>query len=561
MSEKLGSQHSAFSDAGSSIEHLPLLTPPLSAERPLAARRRFVSLLSDPRFQMGAILTAGVLLMGGQYGLYAHLDGRQVEGTFQIEGDFASSMRSVFRSQAAVNALGNLIANSARVLLAAAIGIAFVQVFWMYLRKREYSISQISAFMATNGSPFTLSSIATLFSPAFVLTLMALCSTAMTAITVVTPGSLTILPDQLVPNISCTVPTVDIARADFGYRAIPNLIPYVNPAIQQLVARVVVQETYFPLNSQNLTCNASCQYYVEFIAPALQCVNITDSVDFSVTLPALSAEATADGFGLVTLWNSTKEWDSGGLNITISFMQGQYFNGSWNFLPPQATRCTAYNATYGVTVLYSAAANTSTLNYAVEIHDKLFAVLPSNISNDTISEITQMACLADAFAIGLRGTITYTNNLGLIAQSTSVVQYSQITTALLSTHPLTLTVPEMMEFTSLSLLSGNFDFYDGSHSLITNQTTCMLSASVYQFERWRLLSTYGGCIGGAALCVLFGWFAVHTNEGGEALGFERLLESTRVLYGAGGSIAGDKGLPPDTKLVVTSGGHFVIAPG
>ncbi|KZP27673.1 hypothetical protein FIBSPDRAFT_853265, partial [Athelia psychrophila] len=82
-----------------------------------------------------------------------------------------------------------------------------------------------------------------------------------------------------------------------------------------------------------------------------------------------------------------------------------------------------------------------------------------------------------------------------------------------------------------------------------------LSASVYQYARWRLLATYGGCIGGAALCVLFGWFAVHMNEGGEALGFERLLESTRVLYGAGGSIAGDKGLPPDTKLVVTSGGH------
>ncbi|KZP09183.1 hypothetical protein FIBSPDRAFT_873897, partial [Athelia psychrophila] len=82
-----------------------------------------------------------------------------------------------------------------------------------------------------------------------------------------------------------------------------------------------------------------------------------------------------------------------------------------------------------------------------------------------------------------------------------------------------------------------------------------LSASVYQYARWRLLATYGGCIGGAALCVLVGWFAVHMNEGGEALGFERLLESTRVLYGAGGSIAGDKSLSLDTKLIVTSDGH------
>lgn len=113
------------------------------------------------------------------------------------------------------------------------------------------------------------------------------------------------------------------------------------------------------------TYSASGQYGIEFVALALQCVNTTDSVDFNATLPTLSNEVTEtvdiDYWEHVTSWNSTHEWDIDGLNIGITFKQGM-FNESWYFLPSQAFRCTAYNATYRVTVLYSAAADTSTLN-------------------------------------------------------------------------------------------------------------------------------------------------------------------------------------------------------
>lgn len=130
MSNITESLRSVIADGGHSVEHRPLLDPSVSAEPHLPARHRFKSLLSDHRFYMGAILIIATLLMGGHRGFFTHLDGRQVQKmTFQIdEGKIASSMRSIFRSQAVVNVLGNLIANSARVLLTAAIGITFVQV-------------------------------------------------------------------------------------------------------------------------------------------------------------------------------------------------------------------------------------------------------------------------------------------------------------------------------------------------------------------------------------------------------------------------------------------------
>ncbi|KAF7984121.1 hypothetical protein HWV62_16748 [Athelia sp. TMB] len=519
---------------------------------------------SDPRSQMAVAMIIGGLLMFGHHSLLHYLNGRLVEKTYEInDHKILASVKSIFRSQQVVSALSNLIANCERIVLTMAIGIAFIQVLWMFLRKNHYSIEQIDNFMATRSSAFTPSSFATLCSSAFVLTLMALCATAMTTITVLAPGALSILPEQLILNSSCTVPTVDVASADYGAAVLsgPGVASW--PGIAQLVARVIVQEQPFLPTNQYITCNSSCQYNIEYIAPAIQCTDASDSVNFNVTLPNLTTNATVNGPGLATVYNSSYTWGSDGVSLIVSMVQGNYRDGAWSFQAPQAFSCTAYNATYGVTVLYTAdslAAGTVTLNYK-NVYNRLPGKAPVSSSNITTNQIVQMNSIVDAFAFGMQGTITY-GSKGYLGDATpTAVQYSNLSAALIGNANITdwtTIIPNLMQQTSLSLISGSFDIYGGAISILPHNTTCASYANTYHYTPWRLLVTYGVCIGAAALCVLYGWWAVYHNKRGEALGFRRLLESARDLYSTDTSdrAATEGRLPVHAKLQVTARDSF-----
>ncbi|KAF7974795.1 hypothetical protein HWV62_11289 [Athelia sp. TMB] len=513
---------------------------------------------------MAVIITIGGLIMCAHDALHRYLDGRVVPQTFTInEQSIMPSMRSIFHSQEVVLALSNFIANCERVLLTMVIGIAFIQVFWMFLRRNHYSIEQIDNFMATRSSPFTPSSIATLFSSAFLLTVMALCATTMTAVTAFAPGSLGVLRDQLILNSTCSVPLVDVANGNYGAAVVGTPGAKAWPKVAELVMRAIVQELPIPSSVQFLTCgNATCQYSVDFIAPVLQCIDVTDSVDFNVTLPNHTTDSTFDGPKVATVWNSSYAWGNNGMTFSVSLVQGDYNDSAWNFQAPHAFSCTAKSATYVVTVLFTAqesgAGGNVSLDYVYD-YNELPASAPASVSNSTANQIIQMNSIVDAFAYGMEGTITYGSN-GLTGDSTpTAVQYTQLSGALVGNANITdwtTIIPTLMQQTSLSLLSGSFDVRAGANSISAYNTTCLSYGDFYYYTRWKLLATYGVCIGVTALCVILGLTAVYKNKGGENLGFRRLLHSARVLYGVDAPDVADLHLPPNAKLGVTPHGYF-----
>ncbi|KZP03888.1 hypothetical protein FIBSPDRAFT_1055020 [Athelia psychrophila] len=562
---------------------------------------------------MAAILVVGALIMLGHHFLYVFLDGCVVPdaGMFQIyEHELKSSWRKLIYTQEVTSALGNLIANSAKVALTAVIGIAFVQVLWLHLHgRRQYSVSEINAFVACSSSPFTLSSISTWWSPAFFLAIIALCSTLMTAITVLSPGSLTIPPQTMKPN-PCNVSNIDIAMGNFyalnssgsnspngGYATSGAGQSGVNSVMQSaaqnakkrdsvlsrasassvldsrgagggggfgntyagvdgLVARIVVQGTYLPpISSQSCQAGNTCQYNLEFTAPAFNCTNTT--VDFSTFLPFRNS-ASPDP--VITVWNSNYTWDSAGtlvLLVAAAEMQNDG-QGGVSTAPGQAVSCTAYNATYGTTITQGP--NSS----AVDLTSRqLYGVLQLNAtstaSNYTINQTMAMDALAVALASAVGGVVAFTTDANTFAQDTnSAVRYSWVTQDLANGVSIDLlsVIPNMMNDASISLLSAPMA---GSRTAVPFNTTCLSYASFYQYNRWRLISTYGACIFGAMVCALCGSFAVRHNRRGESLEFKRLLEAARILYTPEDSSEkfASKALDPKkTKLQVTDDGYF-----
>lgn len=485
---------------------------------------------------MAALLVVGVLLMVIHHCFYVYLDNRLIQDGFHFDG------------QGLTNAMGNLIANCARVVLAAAIGIAFVQVLWLYLRRRQHSISQINAFMACSGSPFSPSSIPTWFSPAFFLAIMAFCSTLMTAITVFSPGALTIPSPTMTRNLSCTVYNAEIAGGvdvTFGPDQSGNYGD-VFDILDVRTTRIGMIGTYFPPAP---SCDGICQYHLDFIAPALECVNITDSIDFNASLPFIPP--TTSNPGVVTVWNGTR-WDTGYGAFMFQVAAAPMSSGGPG--PGEAVNCTVYNATYRVAILQGLNSSTVSLE-STQLHN----TLPNGwdfgtVSNQTIAQESLVSGLWNV----LQGFFSFkygtTNPVDPNSPNLSVVRRTWIAQKLADGVPIDLMsiIPQMMNDVSISILSGSLD----SANLVPYDTTCLYYASFYHYTRWKLLGTYASCIFVATVCSLFGCYAVHANGEGESLGFSRLLKSCQILYGSQVVSAATASIPLDTKLGVTNDGHF-----
>lgn len=480
---------------------------------------------------------------------YAHLDNRVVQDGFHLDG------------QELTRAMGNLIANCARVVLTAAIGIAFVQVLWLHLRRCQYSVSDINAFMACNGSPFTPSSILTWVSPAFFLAIIALCSTLMTAVTIFSPGAIIIPSPTMTRNLSCTVLNINIANGQYGIPSAPQnvetfpVVPYV--MVNMTTSRIVAQGTYLP---PILSCNASCQYNLEFIAPSLKCTNITDLVDFNVTLPF--SGRTPSGGGVVSVWNATNARTSRPagddlivLQIAAGTMQTNADNDAFPG-PGQAISCTFYNATYRATVLQGVNSSAVAIE-SVQLHNRIPTFFPLDVSNATSNQLISLQALAVASWDSIMGYVEIQSDPVGIYSVSSVMMYSGMVEQLARSMPIDLmsAIPGLMQNMSISLLSGVFDA-GGPSNLVPFDTTCLYYASIYHYTRWKLLAPYGACIFIAAICSLLGAHAVLVNGGGESLEFSRLLESTRMLYSLDDLSMGSTPLPPDTKLGITDDGYF-----
>ena len=429
--------------------------------------------------------------------LYVFLNGTRVDAVFGPYG------------QTIVPALGTFIAFIGNTVLAAAIGVAFVQVFWWRLRKGRYSIKHISALVSCYKSPFTLASFPAWSLSTILAVAIAALANFMTVITVFAPGALSIIRGY--ESLPCQVRVPLLTAASSGGIKDPK-----SSDVIAYTTKAVIEGYLLPFKQ----CDRECYFDVTYSAPALSCSNTTDSVDFTSVLPT------------DTLWNSTYWFNSSGLFIDAAMVTNAATG------PMSAVACTAYNATYAIRITNSV--NSSTV---IPLAEPLLRNPITNSVSDPSA--VAMGLLVEALAYAVSGSVGRTH----FSWSGSVIQFTWMAYSayyLNQTQDLMWMLLSMAKNVSLSVPSGFLDFNDHPSAMVPFNTTCGYSANVYTYNNQHLLLAYGSCLLVTLLCSLFAIVAIH-DGGNEFLDFARMLEAIPGR-GLGGNLTKDTYFTVEKKL-------------
>jgi Histidine phosphatase superfamily (branch 1) len=459
-----------------------------------------------PRNLMVCLPLFGLATASAHHIFYSYHSGNSVDSatpSFSFYGRHVAS-------QSVANTIGNALAFVSRSLFAAAIGQAFIQVLWYYLRHRKITIRHIDAMFASNGHPFVPASLPAWW-PASGLSIISFCALSMTAITIFSPGALRIVPSSFAVPRSCNISTVDLKHANFGV-ATENSHGewfYSSPLAPttRFAYSILMTSSYMPPPSR---CGV-CQYDTKFFAPTLNCTNITDLFDFSTTLPTPPTNPVK-----AVMWNATYSFDTNGHDLQVA---------SRNDIlePPKATACTAFNATYHVRIRHG---NTSTT----------VDVLNTTLANRLITNITAhmrnvpINALVDAMALRLNGLVVWlyddydpTDDSVVVIYSPLGLNHSGYLDLDGDRDPI-ISLPSLMQNLSISLLSAPITVM-GYTTLSSTQTTCLHSVLIYDYTQSRLLFTYGAGVLITIICIIIGFAAMRDNKTEESLSFSRLLHS------------------------------------
>lgn len=435
---------------------------------------------SSPKFTIPAFTIVGIIMAIVHHALYTHLDGKTVNANWGRHG------------QSIVSALGTFIAYIGRTALAAAIGDAFVQLLWWRFRARDegHSIEHVNALVSCHKSPLTLSVIPLWWSPVSPLVFIATLGIFMAAIPVWAPGALSIVLGEQAD--ACTVRAPDLAAAHVG----PITVPISN--VVSFTSRAVIQG-YLPPYRQ---CNQTCHFDVEYVAPALNCTDVSDSVDFNILLPPN------------ILWNSSYTFNSSGLFI----LAGMATNAGTG--AKEALECTAFNATYRARMDHSNISSSITLLSDPELLNPITTIIPDP-GIDT-GDAT-VGALADAFAYAINGSVDCSQYQ--FPAGSSIFQYTWMLYNAYHwnrTQNLTWIMPSLMENVSLSLSSGFLDLENYPPTTVPYVTTCYYPVNVYAYNNKHLWLPYGVCLAVSLFCGLLAFIAIQ-HDGDEFLDFARIL--------------------------------------
>ncbi|KLO07371.1 hypothetical protein SCHPADRAFT_652102 [Schizopora paradoxa] len=447
---------------------------------------------------LAALLVGGAILMVVHHVFYSHLNEMSINET-------AAELPSFLRNQRNVNFIGTAIAHGARILLSAAIGVTFTQLFWQTLRSRSHSIAQIDALVSCGQSPFHPSAFRAA-TASFALFLISLIASTTALIVVLSPGSLTI-STNFQRTKPCTVPTVppEVMTPNFDFQDDSFGIAL---AQQAVMASIPTSNSYLPpfRNGSASTCGedtSACTYDLSFVGPALDCVDVTDQTNFTFFLNPDDAPA-AQPF---TIWNSTFN-DGPAVGITIL---------SRDLLKDllQATNCTAYNATYDVVVSLvdgSASVEVHGINRgSVLLQDSSFLSFYGQSAVGLLKGIGFAGPNAPLYGGIYSGSFFETTPNGSQTFSDTVPHFSI----------------SLVQNVSISLLSGNV-YYGISNDTATNlrstDTTCSSSVNVYIYNSTRLLATYGVILGVATLIVAYGCSLILRNDMEQKVVFSEVMK-------------------------------------
>ena len=213
-----------------------------------------------------------------------YLDGRPADGG--IFTSFRAELGS-FSDQSIANLIANVISKVAGGCFAAAVASALVQLFWGRVRRHPATLTDINSMANLIKNPLDVSSwpaALTLRS----LSAVVLAAALMPLISIITPGSVTI--ESVAYDEHCSYDVVDLHQDN---STTVEMLPRVPTS--GLVARTLMAGTYIP---PRRLCQA-CEYNVTFVAPAVQCRNVTQSTNASA-LVALDSPK----YGILGMWSA-----------------------------------------------------------------------------------------------------------------------------------------------------------------------------------------------------------------------------------------------------------------
>ncbi|KLO06512.1 hypothetical protein SCHPADRAFT_687916 [Schizopora paradoxa] len=464
-----------------------------------------------PRFQMGLLLLFGAIFASLHHFLYRFLDRQPVDNIlFSIHG-------FPITSQSVSNIAGNTIAYITRAVLSAGIGVVFIQILWLKLRKGQFSVRQIDALVACRGEPFAPSALPS-WSHAFGLATVAAMATLMAFISIIAPGSLRIESSEFSFSKPCPVrtvslPTSNIAAYDTNSSDGGLLFMGAQAGLMVLTGQVLMGGA--ALQAAN-PCPGACRYTIEFNAPFANCNPVDSSFDFSVWLPPPENDTSP-----VRLWTARTSATAG---LWVVAATRDLSTNSQS-----AVNCTAYNATYHAVVTHTNTSISTIDVFQTDVHDQLNFLFDSSLLSEDRTAMQYNAIIC-AFADILIGTINYNPTVQEFQNNDNLfVAYSpsfagSMATPWSSPPDLKTILPSLMQNISVSLLNGQLSQEQNS-TTAPFDTMCYYTSSAYHYNEIRLLATYGTALVITAVCMVFGYYAVHSNGREESVSFSRILGS------------------------------------
>lgn len=462
---------------------------------------------------------AGITAVVAHHSLYAYLHGKSVDDGSLSR--FQSMFRTSMSDQALASALGNAIATIAKLCLAGAVATSFIQLFWWRMRRRGCTVRQVDKIMSYEGNPANFMSWSSWVNT-FWLSTVATSASLLIVITIAAPGSLTV-QTMSIPT-SCTVKTVNLETADLTgilplHNGTPPYYTYenANGKTTSFVSQVLMLGTYMTPASP---CGV-CEYNISFVAPAVQCEDISNTTNFVETLPPYTT-------GGVIVWNTTQPIDMHAIPPYRLEVASRNLPGtsaadlpSSNFTadPAQALDCSGYNATYHVLVSHNLTTTMTVIGLDVG----------PGLNQVNVTSLSQLQLLPiwDAFGGQLYGVVTYlpTNNdfnppVAFMAYSPFVSASKNI--AWQWQTNMSVAIPSLMQNVSLSLLSGQLSTEQNS-TLKDVDTTCLVTGLHFAYNRARLLLIYTSSLILTAFSVAFGLYAASSNGVSESMAFSRIM--------------------------------------
>lgn len=452
------------------------------------------------------LFLAGAIVMVAHHGFYSYLRFKEVETS-------TSSFSVSLRDQTRANEIGNALSFLAKTFLSSVIGIAFVQQFWLQLRRNSYTVGQVDAIMGCREHPFSPTAYKA-WIKAFFLVVISCLATATVIISVVAPGALKVVSGDFNAAGACTVQTLNIGQ---------NQVP---PPTVLALTRTLTSGSYLPPNNP---CTTACRYNLTFNAPALNCTNITATYPYwSDFVKSGGTLLTANGAG----WDPAYTYN--GTVLSSNDRSGiQVLTLDTGSNATQAVECYVHDATYTVTFTHNAPSSTIDI-IDTQLHDPVLGNSSAHIFDNANYSI------AVAFTQLLEGTLTPDGSVsGQSGLSPLCVSALTTQTPDFAWHweDMMVGVPSLMANVSISLFNPAVQFYPWSRAATINpfavynssqavravNTTCWYSMQYFDYDPVRLLATYGAALLVTALCAALGFRAVHLNGVEDSMNFSRFL--------------------------------------